>query len=92
MKYAKTGQRFDVTESDGLLVKKAAGFLKALRRAAAEKNRAKEVADRAEERSQQIRLRVSSAIFQASRAELNVGAGEGIRTLDPDLGKVVLYP
>ena len=21
-----------------------------------------------------------------------VGAGEGIRTLDPDLGKVVLYP
>jgi hypothetical protein len=23
---------------------------------------------------------------------LNIGAGEGIRTLDPDLGKVVLYP
>jgi hypothetical protein len=23
---------------------------------------------------------------------LIVGAGEGIRTLDPDLGKVVLYP
>jgi hypothetical protein len=23
---------------------------------------------------------------------LFVGAGEGIRTLDPDLGKVVLYP
>ena len=22
----------------------------------------------------------------------NIGAGEGIRTLDPDLGKVVLYP
>jgi hypothetical protein len=22
----------------------------------------------------------------------NFGAGEGIRTLDPDLGKVVLYP
>ena len=22
----------------------------------------------------------------------NLGAGEGIRTLDPDLGKVVLYP
>jgi hypothetical protein len=21
-----------------------------------------------------------------------IGAGEGIRTLDPDLGKVVLYP
>jgi hypothetical protein len=23
---------------------------------------------------------------------LVIGAGEGIRTLDPDLGKVVLYP
>jgi hypothetical protein len=23
---------------------------------------------------------------------LNTGAGEGIRTLDPNLGKVVLYP
>ena len=23
---------------------------------------------------------------------LAIGAGEGIRTLDPDLGKVVLYP
>ena len=23
---------------------------------------------------------------------LQIGAGEGIRTLDPDLGKVVLYP
>ena len=23
---------------------------------------------------------------------LQTGAGEGIRTLDPDLGKVVLYP
>ncbi len=23
---------------------------------------------------------------------LDIGAGEGIRTLDPDLGKVVLYP
>jgi hypothetical protein len=27
-----------------------------------------------------------------SKIELSVGAGEGIRTLDPDLGKVVLYP
>ena len=27
------------------------------------------------------------------RANLEkIGAGEGIRTLDPDLGKVVLYP
>jgi hypothetical protein len=23
---------------------------------------------------------------------MNLGAGEGIRTLDPNLGKVVLYP
>ena len=23
---------------------------------------------------------------------VEIGAGEGIRTLDPDLGKVVLYP
>jgi hypothetical protein len=28
------------------------------------------------------------AVFQS----LSVGAGEGIRTLDPNLGKVVLYP
>ncbi len=26
------------------------------------------------------------------RTGRKVGAGEGIRTLDPDLGKVVLYP
>ncbi len=25
-------------------------------------------------------------------SEKNTGAGEGIRTLDPNLGKVVLYP
>ena len=24
--------------------------------------------------------------------KVKIGAGEGIRTLDPDLGKVVLYP
>ena len=24
--------------------------------------------------------------------DLQIGAGEGIRTLDPNLGKVVLYP
>jgi len=28
----------------------------------------------------------------ASSINLEIGAGEGIRTLDPDLGKVVLYP
>jgi hypothetical protein len=27
-----------------------------------------------------------------SPSRLSIGAGEGIRTLDPDLGKVVLYP
>ncbi len=27
-----------------------------------------------------------------ARAPNTAGAGEGIRTLDPDLGKVVLYP
>ncbi len=26
------------------------------------------------------------------RHEMSNGAGEGIRTLDPNLGKVVLYP
>ena len=31
-------------------------------------------------------------IFRPSESLLSIGAGEGIRTLDPDLGKVVLYP
>ena len=31
------------------------------------------------------------ALFMSSDQEGN-GAGEGIRTLDPNLGKVVLYP
>ena len=31
-------------------------------------------------------------IFTGSEIGLSIGAGEGIRTLDPDLGKVVLYP
>ena len=32
--------------------------------------------------------------FSAMRPDfrLSIGAGEGIRTLDPNLGKVVLYP
>jgi hypothetical protein len=30
--------------------------------------------------------------FVISAGEGEFGAGEGIRTLDPDLGKVVLYP
>jgi hypothetical protein len=34
------------------------------------------------------------ALFVAPQSliETATGAGEGIRTLDPDLGKVVLYP
>jgi len=31
-------------------------------------------------------------IKEGSPLDLEIGAGEGIRTLDPDLGKVVLYP
>ncbi len=32
------------------------------------------------------------AAFAISKKDLENGAGEGIRTLDPNLGKVVLYP
>ena len=35
---------------------------------------------------------VTQDTFSIMEIELSVGAGEGIRTLDPDLGKVVLYP
>ena len=35
-------------------------------------------------------LKMRLAMYQWSAVE--IGAGEGIRTLDPDLGKVVLYP
>jgi hypothetical protein len=45
--------------------------------------------------STQLRL-VSKATdgltVQTFNFQENFGAGEGIRTLDPDLGKVVLYP
>jgi hypothetical protein len=34
---------------------------------------------------------VFSQVLSAKRL-MNFGAGEGIRTLDPNLGKVVLYP
>jgi hypothetical protein len=37
-----------------------------------------------------IYITLKSAIVDLSGAK--IGAGEGIRTLDPDLGKVVLYP
>jgi hypothetical protein len=30
--------------------------------------------------------------FEPPKGLVEIGAGEGIRTLDPDLGKVVLYP
>lgn len=33
-----------------------------------------------------------AASAKALRFEGDFGAGEGIRTLDPNLGKVVLYP
>jgi hypothetical protein len=37
---------------------------------------------------QEIRVKPKKAAYFARK----IGAGEGIRTLDPDLGKVVLYP
>jgi hypothetical protein len=38
-------------------------------------------------------MRALSSMEGASKTNHEViGAGEGIRTLDPDLGKVVLYP
>ena len=36
--------------------------------------------------------RVNSAPALHIDLSWKIGAGEGIRTLDPDLGKVVLYP
>jgi hypothetical protein len=35
-------------------------------------------------------VKISCDMFNTYDTE--IGAGEGIRTLDPDLGKVVLYP
>ncbi len=37
-------------------------------------------------------LEMSSAHALTPQVTENIGAGEGIRTLDPNLGKVVLYP
>jgi hypothetical protein len=34
----------------------------------------------------------AKAARNTDRMGRKIGAGEGIRTLDPDLGKVVLYP
>jgi hypothetical protein len=44
-----------------------------------------------------LRRKIGHAIYKGRRSGGNddlveIGAGEGIRTLDPDLGKVVLYP
>jgi hypothetical protein len=36
--------------------------------------------------------RQSPRLFASSEKRKATGAGEGIRTLDPNLGKVVLYP
>ena len=36
--------------------------------------------------------KVEKAKGRPEAAFLEIGAGEGIRTLDPNLGKVVLYP
>jgi hypothetical protein len=38
------------------------------------------------------RRRVTAWLFVVNDLSRNYGAGEGIRTLDPNLGKVVLYP
>ena len=43
-------------------------------------------------RKRVIRLQIIEKSVESSRSSLETGAGEGIRTLDPNLGKVVLYP
>ena len=37
-------------------------------------------------------ITVGSKYPKIMKLFMKIGAGEGIRTLDPDLGKVVLYP
>jgi hypothetical protein len=45
------------------------------------------------ERTSSAAQNAASNGLEIERQDLeNFGAGEGIRTLDPDLGKVVLYP
>ena len=39
-----------------------------------------------------VRRSETAAVPEAHSMSWWTGAGEGIRTLDPDLGKVVLYP
>ena len=43
-------------------------------------------------RKRVICLLTIEKIVESSRSNPEAGAGEGIRTLDPNLGKVVLYP
>ena len=43
-------------------------------------------------RKRVIRLQTIEKSVESSRSSPETGAGEGIRTLDPNLGKVVLYP
>ena len=43
-------------------------------------------------RKRVIRLQIIEKSVERSRSSPETGAGEGIRTLDPNLGKVVLYP
>jgi hypothetical protein len=37
-------------------------------------------------------MQMRTVFFKQFYKVLKIGAGEGIRTLDPNLGKVVLYP
>ena len=39
-----------------------------------------------------MNVSANQELIELPLRNLVVGAGEGIRTLDPDLGKVVLYP
>ena len=42
-------------------------------------------------RKRVIRLQIVEKIMESSRSSPETGAGEGIRTLDPNLGKVIGY-
>ena len=42
-------------------------------------------------RGKRLNIRATDPVARAGNF-VNFGAGEGIRTLDPNLGKVVLYP
>ena len=44
------------------------------------------------QKAPQVRRLTATATCSENAVERPTGAGEGIRTLDPNLGKVVLYP